>query len=84
MQAVGDGSCREDLRSPPQRGRSEAVRALVRVTLNHDCLLACGPSNAQKILFWKAALVSSAGFEMPAVLQHLEKEDQRAEAELSC
>lgn len=43
------------------------------------------PSNTQKILFsWKAVIVSFADLEMPAVLQRLEKEGQREEAELSC
>ena len=50
-----------------------------------DSLFLFSPSNTQKILFsWKAAIASFADLEMPAVLQHLEKEGQREEAELSC
>lgn len=77
--------------SAPSREETQgsSCHALVRVgievsTLNYYPLFLFSPSNTQKILFWKAVIVSSADLEMPAVLQHLENEGQREEAELSC
>lgn len=50
-----------------------------------DSLSLFSALNTQKTLFsWKAVILSFADLEMPAVLQHLEKEGQGEEAELSC